>query len=62
MSSLLPPTIKEHTELTLSTMKKWDLIRYVCKLERTINKAIIKLDNVSNEDVRKAIKILRGEK
>lgn len=62
MSSLLPPIIKEHTELTLSTMKKWDLVRYVAKLEKTINKAIIKLDNVSNEDVRKAIKILRGEK
>lgn len=53
---------KEHTELTLSSYKKWDLVRYVVRLEKAINKAIKRLDNVSNEDVRKAIKILRGDK
>ena len=53
--------MKEHTELTLNCLKKWDLIRYIIVLQKTINKAIKKLDNVSDKDVRKAIKILRGE-
>ena len=54
--------MKIHTELTLSTYKKWDLIRYIKMLETNINKAIKKLDNVSDKDVRKAIRILRGDK
>ena len=54
--------MKEHTELTLASYKKWDLVRYIVRLEKTINRAIKRLDNVSNEDVRKAIKILRGDK
>ena len=53
--------MKEHTEFTLNNLKKWDLIRYVIKLEKTINKAIKRLDNVSDKDVRAAIKILRSE-
>ena len=53
--------MKEHTELTLNCLKKWDLIRYIIVLQKTINKAIKKLDNVSDKDVRKAIKILRCE-
>lgn len=54
--------MKEHTELTLARYKKWDLVRYVVKLEETINKAIKRLDNVSDPNVRVAIKILRGGK
>ena len=53
--------MKEHTELTLAHYKKWDLVRYAVKLEQTINKAIKKLDSVSDPTVRAAIKILRGE-
>lgn len=53
--------MKEHKELTLNCYKKWDLIRYIMKLENNINKAIKKLDNVSSPDVRKAIKILRQD-
>ena len=53
--------MKEHTEFTLNNLKKWDLIRYIIVLQKTINKAIKKLDNVSDKDVRKAIKILRSE-
>ena len=53
--------MKEHTEFTLNNLKKWDLIRYIVILEKTINKAIKKLDNVSDKDVRAAIKILRSE-
>lgn len=53
--------MKEHTELTLNCLKKWDLIRYIIVLQKTINKAIKKLDNVSDKDVRAAIKILRSE-
>lgn len=61
MSSLIPPTIKEHTELTLACYKKWDLVRYVVKLEKTINRAIKRLDSVSDPEVRSAIKILRSK-
>ena len=53
--------MKEHTEFTLNCYKKWDLIRYIMKLENNINKAIKRLDNVSSPDVRKAIKILRQD-
>ena len=53
--------MKEHKELTLNCYKKWDLIRYIMKLENNINKAIKRLDNVSSPDVRKAIKILRQD-
>lgn len=53
--------MKEHTELTLNCLKKWDLIRYIIVLQKTINKAIKRLDKVSDKDVRKAIKILRSE-
>lgn len=53
--------MKEHIELTLNCLKKWDLIRYIIVLQKTINKAIKRLDNVSDKDVRKAIKILRSE-
>ena len=53
--------MKEYKELTLNCYKKWDLIRYIMKLENNINKAIKKLDNVSSPDVRKAIKILKQE-
>lgn len=53
--------MKEHKELTLNCYKKWDLIRYIIKLENNINKAIKRLDNVSSPDVRKAIKILRQD-
>ena len=53
--------MKEHKELTLNCYKKWDLIRYIMKLENNINKDIKRLDNVSSPDVRKAIKILRQE-
>ena len=54
--------MKEHTEFTLNNLKKWDLIRYIVKLEKTINKAIKRLDSVSDPNVRAAIKMLRGEK
>ena len=53
--------MKEHTEFTLNNLKKWDLIRYVVKLEKTINRAIKRLDSVSDPNVRAAIKILRSE-
>ena len=53
--------MNKHKELTLNCYKKWDLIRYIMKLENNINKAIKKLDNVSSPDVRKAIKILRQD-
>ena len=54
--------MKEHTELTLATKTKWELINYAAELEKRINKAIKRLDSVSDAKVRKAIKILRGEK
>ena len=54
--------MKEHTEFTLNNLKKWYLIRYVVKLEKTINRAIKRLDTVSDPAVRAAIKILKGEK
>ena len=54
--------MKEHTEFTLNNLKKWDLIRYVVNLEKTINRAIKRLDSVSDPNVRAAIKILKGEK
>ncbi len=53
--------MKEHTEFTLNNHKKWELIRYIVKLEQTINKAIKKLDTASLPEVRSAIKILRCE-
>ena len=53
--------MKEHSPFSLNVKTKYELIRYIVKLEENINRAIKKLDNVSNEDVRKAIKYLRGE-
>lgn len=53
--------MNEHTEFSLVNRNKWELIRYIVKLEKNINRAIKKLDCVSDENVRKAIKILRGE-
>jgi len=53
--------MKEHTEFSLNNHTKWELIRYIVKLEQTINKTIKRLDNVSDKDVRGAIKILRCE-
>lgn len=53
--------MKEHTEFSLNNHTKWELIRYIVKLEQTINKAIKKLDTASSQEVRSAIKILRCE-
>ena len=52
--------MKEHTEFSLYNMNKWQLVRYLCDLEKTINRAIKQLDKVSDENVRKAIKTLRS--
>lgn len=48
--------MKEHTELTLSSMKKWDLVRYIIKLEKAINNIIKKLDDISVLEVLEEIK------
>lgn len=53
--------MKESNEFTLNTKTKYELIRYIVKLEKTVNRAIKKLDTVSDPAVRAAIKILRGE-
>lgn len=54
--------MKEHSELTLAAKTKWELVKYIAKLEKNINRAIKKLDKVSGTEVGKAIQILRGDK
>ena len=53
--------MKEHSPFSLNNKTKYELVRYIVKLEENINKAIKKLDTVSDPAVRAAIKILRGE-
>lgn len=53
--------MKEHNPFSLNNKTKYELVRYIVKLEENINKAIKKLDTVSDPAVRAAIKILRGE-
>lgn len=54
--------MKEHTELTLGSYKKWDLVRYIVKLEKRINRAIKRLDKMNGVEIGKTIQILRGDK
>ena len=54
--------MKEHSPFSLNNKAKYELVRYIVKLEENINKAIKKLDTVSDPAVRTAIRILRGEK
>lgn len=54
--------MKEHSPFSLNNKTKYELVRYIVKLEENINKAIKKLDTVSDPAVRTAIRILRGEK
>lgn len=54
--------MKEHSPFSLNVKTKYELIRRIVELEQTINKAIKKLDDVSDPNVRAAIKILKGEK
>ena len=53
--------MKEHSPFSLNNKTKYELVRYIVKLEENINKAIKKLDTVSDPAVRAAIKILKGE-
>lgn len=53
--------MKEHSPFSLNVKTKYELIRRIVELEQTINKAIKKLDTVSDPAVRAAIKILKGE-
>ena len=39
--------LKEHSEFSLGTKTKWELIRYIAKLEKNINRAIKLLDKMS---------------
>lgn len=48
--------MKEHTEFTLNSLKKWDLVRYAVKLEKIINNIIKKLDDISILEVLEEIK------
>lgn len=48
--------MKEHTELTLSAYKKWDLVRYIVKLEKIINNIIKKLDDITILEILEEIK------
>lgn len=54
--------MKEHSPFSLNVKTKYELIRRIVELEQTINKAIKKLDTVSDPAVRDAIKILKGER
>lgn len=54
--------MKEHSPFSLNVKTKYELIRRIVELEQTINKAIKKLDTVSDPSVREAIKILKGER
>ena len=54
--------MKEHSPFSLNNKTKYELVRYIVKLEENINKAIKKLDTVSEPAVRTAIRILKGEK
>lgn len=54
--------LKEHSEFSLGTKTKWELVRYIAKLEKNINRAIKLLDKASGSEVGKAIQILRGVK
>ena len=54
--------MKGHSPFSLNNKTKYELVRYIVKLEENINKAIKKLDTVSDPAVRTAIRILRGEK
>lgn len=54
--------MKEHSPFSLNKKTKYELVRYIVKLEENINKAIKRLDTVSDSAVRAAIKILKGEK
>lgn len=53
--------MKEHSPFSLNNKTKYELVRYIVKLEENINKAIKRLDNVSDPAVRAAIRILKGE-
>lgn len=53
--------MKEHSPFSLNNKTKYELVRYIVKLEENTNKAIKKLDTVSDPAVRAAIKILKGE-
>ena len=52
--------MKEHSEFSLYNMTKWQLVKNLSNLEKTINRTIKLLDKVSDENVRKAVKILRS--
>lgn len=54
--------MKEHSPFSLNKKTKYELVRYIVELEENINKAIKKLDTVSDPAVRAAIRILRGER
>lgn len=53
--------MKIHTEIALTAYKKWDLIRYIVKLEKKIKNAKEKLDNISSSEVRAAVKVLTND-
>lgn len=53
--------MKEDNPFSLNNKTKYQLIRYIIKIEQNINRAIKKLDSVSSPEVRSAIKILRCE-
>jgi hypothetical protein len=53
--------MKEDNPFSLNNKTKHELIKYIIKIEKTVNKAIKKLDTVSDPAVRAAIKILKGE-
>ena len=53
--------MKEDNPFSLNNKTKYELIKYIIKIEKTINRAIKKLDTVSDPAVRAAIKILKGE-
>jgi len=53
--------MKEDNPFSLNNKTKYELIKYIIKIEKTVNRAIKKLDTVSDPAVRAAIKILKGE-
>ena len=54
--------MKESNEFSLSTKTKYELIRYITKLEKKINKAIKLLEIMQDDEADMAIQALKDEK
>lgn len=54
--------MKESNEFSLNTKTKYELIRYITKLEKKVNKAIKLLEIMQDDEADIIIQVLKDEK